>query len=231
MSQREWEVAEAALSKSFDPSQIKYRAGATTKDKTKAMALAYVDARDVMERLDAAVGRSGWSDSYRLMSEAAVECSLTVLGVTKSDVGYPNSEDDEEPLKSAYSDAFKRAAVKFGIGRDLYAMPTRWVGYDADRKRLILDSVPQEASERPQTRAASSPALPAHTERVVAEQRADDEPPPPWEQARAVFADDTREYKAGDRHDPAHNALKVNAKGLFCPTKVGAGWCDWSPAR
>jgi hypothetical protein len=88
----------------------------------------------------------------------------------------------------------------------------------------------QEAPERSQMRAASSPALPDHTDRVVAQARAD-EPPGPWEQARAVFADDTPVYKAGDRHDPTHNPLKVNAKGLFCPTKVGDGWCDWRPDR
>lgn len=46
-----------------------------------------------------------------------VIASLTVLGVTKSDVGSISFSD---PLKGAVSDALKRVAVKFGIGSYLY---------------------------------------------------------------------------------------------------------------
>jgi hypothetical protein len=45
---------------------------------------------------------------------------LTVDGVTRRDVGTPAQT---EPVKSLYSDAFKRAGVRFGIGASLYAMP------------------------------------------------------------------------------------------------------------
>lgn len=86
------------------------------------LTFSYIDARQVMDRLDAVVGMGGWSDSYRQVGDA-IECSLTVLGVTKVDVGYPNNPDhpEDEALKSAFSDALKRAAVKFGIGRFLYS--------------------------------------------------------------------------------------------------------------
>jgi hypothetical protein len=50
-----------------------------------------------------------------------VLCRLTVLGITKEDVG------EGEDLKSAFSDAFKRVAVKFGVGRYLYELPKKWV--------------------------------------------------------------------------------------------------------
>jgi hypothetical protein len=40
--------------------------------------------------------------------------------VIREDAGYPNSERDEEPMKAAVSDALKRCAVLFGIGRHLY---------------------------------------------------------------------------------------------------------------
>jgi Rad52/22 family double-strand break repair protein len=52
-----------------------------------------------------------------------VECTLTVCGARRADVGYsnaPDSEDEIEPAKAAYSDALKRAAVGFGVGRWLY---------------------------------------------------------------------------------------------------------------
>jgi hypothetical protein len=85
----------------------------------------YIDARQVMDRLDEVVGPQNWHASFRTLSEeaVAVECSLTVYGVTKCDAGYPNnpgSDFEKEPFKAAYSDALKRAAVHFGLGRFLY---------------------------------------------------------------------------------------------------------------
>lgn len=46
-----------------------------------------------------------------------MKCSLTVLGITKEDVGSMSYTDQ---LKGAASDALKRAAVKFGVGAYLY---------------------------------------------------------------------------------------------------------------
>lgn len=91
----------------------------------------FAGARAYMDRLDEVVGPSGWSTSYEVLDQTncAVECKLTLYfdgqAVTKSDVGYPNSARDaddaeKEPLKAAYSDAFKRAAVQWGVGRFLY---------------------------------------------------------------------------------------------------------------
>jgi len=60
-----------------------------------------------------------------------VECTLTVLGVSKVDVGFG------EDAKAAFSDAFKRVGVKFGIARYLYDLPKVWVDYDAQRKILV----------------------------------------------------------------------------------------------
>ena len=82
----------------------------------------YITARQVQDRLDSVIGPGNWSTAYRLLDGNAVECTLTVFGVSKADVGYPNNpgKPEEEPLKSAYSDAFKRAAVAWGVGRFLY---------------------------------------------------------------------------------------------------------------
>lgn len=85
----------------------------------------YITARQVQDRLDKVVGPGNWTTTFRVLDLEArvVECMLTVCGVYKTDVGYsnaPDSEHESEPLKAAYSDAFKRAAVQFGIGRFLY---------------------------------------------------------------------------------------------------------------
>jgi hypothetical protein len=89
--------------------------------KGKSGALSYVTARYVMERLDDAVGPFGWTDTYR-ETDGGVVCTISItldgeVWVPKSDVGTPSNI---EGIKGKFSDAFKRAAVKWGIGRDLY---------------------------------------------------------------------------------------------------------------
>lgn len=49
----------------------------------------------------------------------AVTASITILGVTREGVG-TGSAYDEKGIKKAEHDALKRAAVKFGIARELY---------------------------------------------------------------------------------------------------------------
>lgn len=82
--------------------------------------LTYVDARFVMDRLDSACGPQNWRDSYREVT-GGIECTIYINDhdewIGKSDIG---TESTIEKAKGNYSDAFKRAAVKWGIGRDLY---------------------------------------------------------------------------------------------------------------
>ncbi|HEU4754909.1 MAG TPA: Rad52/Rad22 family DNA repair protein [Armatimonadota bacterium] len=102
----------------------------------KALGLPYIDARSVMRRLDAVVGPGNWSFDFDLLSPDGkmVKGRLTVLGVTKCDAGEGATED--EVLKSAVSDALKRCAVHFGIGRYLYYLPRVWAPYDAQKRRF-----------------------------------------------------------------------------------------------
>lgn len=83
--------------------------------------LDYVDARYVMDRLDTVVGSECWQDQYVDRANGTVRCGISILvdgeWVTKWDVG---DVSDIEPDKGAYSEAFKRAGVKWGIARDLY---------------------------------------------------------------------------------------------------------------
>ena len=115
------------LTRPFDPSLVKWRVGSTTKDKSRGMMLAYVDARDVMQRLDKAVGVGGWCDSYKGLANGTDICELSIFingqWITKSDgAGFTKVEGE----KGGISDAFKRAAVKWGIGRYLYYLGTTW---------------------------------------------------------------------------------------------------------
>lgn len=117
-----------ALRAPFDKAAIHWRAQSVTGNGDKALALAYIDARNVMERLDAVVGPENWQDSYEETSKGRVICTLSLRidgrWISKSD-GAGNT--DVEGDKGAVSDALKRAAVKWGIGRYLYSMPATWV--------------------------------------------------------------------------------------------------------
>jgi hypothetical protein len=147
-----------ALSEPFDPKEVSFRAGATSGN--RALALAYIDARNVMDRLDAVVGGENWWDSYEVLADGCVECALTLdlMGarVRKVDVGGPSDQQDPgDRMKAAYSDSLKRAAVKFGVGRYLYALENQWVGYDPMKKRLTEDpKLPQWALPRPKVSAS-----------------------------------------------------------------------------
>ena len=123
------------LSRFFEVKQVQWKPQTTNRDKTKALATAYVDARDVMNRLDRVVGGE-WQFTWDLMPDGEVRGMLTVCGVTRSDVGERGSPPLGDTLKAAVSDALKRCAVHFGVARYLYYLPAQWVAYDGQRKRL-----------------------------------------------------------------------------------------------
>ena len=116
------------LSAPFSADEIDWRIGSTNGEKTKGMALAYIDARLVMDRLDTVCGPSGWQCNYLFGSGSSVVCNLGVMmdgaWVWKADGA---GATDVEGEKGALSDALKRAAVRFGVGRYLYEMKSPWV--------------------------------------------------------------------------------------------------------
>ena len=124
------------LKEPFDPKVVHWRAGATSRDKTKAIALAYVDARDVMKRLDDVMGLN-WQCRYTHVTPQGVVCEIGLL-INDQWLWRANGagETQVEGEKGAMSDAFKRAAVLWGVGRYLYYLTNVWVPYDAERKTL-----------------------------------------------------------------------------------------------
>lgn len=111
----------------FPNEAIHWRVGATTKAKDKGIALAYIDARDVMERLDDVMG-DGWQCRYSHSGPQGTICEIGLLidgeWRWRADGA---GETDYEGTKGAMSDAFKRAAVRWGVGQYLYALKNEWV--------------------------------------------------------------------------------------------------------
>ena len=135
----------SALKRPFEPRQISWRVGATSKDKTKGIALAYLDARDVMRRLDDVFGMD-WQCRYTHAENKTI-CEIGVLidGVWLWRAGGAG-DTDIEAEKGAISDAFKRAAVLFGIGRYLYELPNTWVQIDEYKKLKDVPNLPKWAT-------------------------------------------------------------------------------------
>lgn len=121
------------LKNPFNPKFVKCRIGATNKEKTKGIALFYVDAREVMKRLDDVCGMDGWStDGDRVDGGYICKLSIRMPYLMKDDKEKWIKHTDigestkTSPLKGAASDALKRAAVHFGVGRYLYYIPNKW---------------------------------------------------------------------------------------------------------
>lgn len=109
--------AAAHLRRPFTAAAVKFKVQAVwPKDEpTGGLIVSYIDARLAIERLNMIVPHL-WFDAYRAVGSNQMWCDLTIDGITRSDVG-------EGTGKGLVSDALKRAAVKFGVGVSLYAIP------------------------------------------------------------------------------------------------------------
>lgn len=121
----------ADLKAYFNPTLISWRVGATNQAKDKGIALAYLNARDVMERLDEVCGAACWMARYPFIGccDIGIYCETSPHFVTAAGWVWKSNgagQSDIEAEKGQYSDAFKRAAVLWGIGRYLYDLPNTW---------------------------------------------------------------------------------------------------------
>lgn len=142
------------LKQPFDPKFVKWRVGATNEKKengrviqkaTKGIALAYIDSREVMKRLDDVCGLGGWQAKYVPMDGGFI-CELSILidgqWVTKSNAA---GNTHVEPVKGGASDALKRAAATWGVGRYLYYLPNVWVPVNEYKQLVSVPELPDWA--------------------------------------------------------------------------------------
>lgn len=117
----------AALAAPFESGQVKTRS-------QSGRDLSYITARTAMNRLDNVVGPENWEAEFYSVCDVLF-CRITITlpdgrKVSKSDAGGFKTmttkehgqtvEDEENTDKTGPSDAFKRAAVLWGIARYLY---------------------------------------------------------------------------------------------------------------
>ena len=127
-----------SLAAPFSNDEVSWRVQGTPYQRNNeyfAMALAYIDARDVQDRLDQVCGPENWQDTYEVLPSglyvAKIGINIDGNWVWKSDGA---GETSVEGKKGGISDAFKRAGVKWGIGRYLYRLDSPWVRCEVRRK-------------------------------------------------------------------------------------------------
>ena len=167
----EVEAIMEALSAPFKRDEVKFKPGVVSGN--RALALHFVDARVIQDRLDSVLGVTGWQDEYEVLADGSVVCRLRLrLGgewITKMDVGGPSEQPDEgDRRKAAFSDALKRAAVKFGIGRYLYRLPQQWCDYDPQKRRFLREPSLPELSSKPRAMPTPKPVPVAAQTQLVA---------------------------------------------------------------
>jgi len=108
------------LSQAVSPEMVRQRVG--WKDRAgREHEVDYVEWHTVADLLDRIC--PDWSHQVNQIKQigdfVAVTASITIHGVTRQGVG-TGSAYDEKGIKKAEHDALKRAAVKFGVARELY---------------------------------------------------------------------------------------------------------------
>ena len=151
----------ARLAAPVDPATIAWRQdGRPIQREGRFLArwVCYIEANTVRERLDAIVPGE-WDLTLELLpqlpgggaedgNQVSFKARLQVLGVIREDVG------TGKDYKQASTDAFKRAAVRFGIGHELYGYEQNWVEMDGDGRFARPLEDPAVAYARKLSRAA-----------------------------------------------------------------------------
>jgi hypothetical protein len=201
--------------------------------------VAYVDANTVRERLDAVVPGE-WDLTLDLLpplaaredDEAAQHASfkarLQILGVIREDVGTGRD------YKAAATDAFKRAAVRFGIGHELYAMEPNWVQVDGEGRFAKPLEDPQAAYARRMSRRAAGQSSNGTVEQALENGRANEggngserpasrasERPAPIARANGTLNDAAPQGDAGFDGGPA---TTFDPEQVACPKCGGRTW-------
>lgn len=107
--------------------------------KTGALLLLYKTARVDAKILDDTVGPLNWCCDFQeikgnLFCKIGVRENADQAFVYKCDCGIESGQDDGNEKKAEASDAFKRAATKWGIGSELYSSPQIWADVATDER-------------------------------------------------------------------------------------------------
>jgi len=201
----------AALAAPFTGTDLKTRPG------RGGMTFTYADARAVAQRLDDVLGLAGWqfevkvADAQRCVVHGTLIATIDGVTTVREDFGYPNSAQDDEPYKSAASDALRRCAAQIGVGRSLYSSGTG-TSLSVAPRAVSVDSVSQSQPSVLSTDVAVAAAM------LFAEGECPDHRTP-WQFKPAGVS------KAGKAYN-AFYACGGKTDGQFCKRKPSIAWVN-----
>lgn len=193
------------LAKPFPEGDIHWRVQGTPYERNgqySALALAYLDARDVMDRLDEACGPENWQSEFAETAKGRVVCRLGIrIGddwVWKSDGA---GDTDVEGEKGGLSDALKRAAVAWGIGRYLYRLDPPWVRCEVNQRNG--KTYWKKWLEDPWSKVKSNPSQPKEARKATSAEKRD------WFKGKVAAFKDLGQLNAWWEGDKVKAALKT----------------------
>ncbi|MBQ7726240.1 MAG: hypothetical protein IJT66_03755 [Clostridia bacterium] len=138
------------LAEPFPFNEIEWRVLRVSKKKPVAQVAAYVDSRAIQNRLDKVLGRENWQNRFVTVAgngeqPTAHICEISIYypdrgeWITKSDGA---GCTDIEPVKGGLSNAFKRAASMWNLGRYLYGLKDIWAEID-EYKTICKEEYPE----------------------------------------------------------------------------------------
>lgn len=131
------------------PDQVGWLIVATSEKGDRGMTglvVPYMTGGGVLEILDDACGPGGWKKLYRPGPSGGVICRISVYDdergcwIDKED-GAANTE--QEPVKGGLTQAFKRAARTWGVGKPLDAVRPQWVPVEKRGRSTVIVKQPQ----------------------------------------------------------------------------------------
>ena len=135
----------AALKAPFGSHEIEWKMGKTNQEKTRGRPLPYLKFRAVADRLDEVFGETNWLATYVSGPAGGVVCRLSLrIGdewLCKEN-GAGNTET--EGIKGGLTDAFKRAATMWGVGRYLHTYEAIAVDIDPQTGRWAIPALPDD---------------------------------------------------------------------------------------
>jgi hypothetical protein len=126
IKRKAFSTCEAELKDPFEDGEIKWMVTHSgVKDENPwVRVVPYLTSRAVQNRLDAVFGMANWENVFQESPKGNGHlCGITVHMGAKSVTKWDGAGfTDIEPFKGSLSDALKRAAVQFGVGRYLYEL-------------------------------------------------------------------------------------------------------------
>lgn len=125
----------AELAKPFEPRDLEWKVQACGEKNGKiwARVLTYITAPAIMDRLDDVVGPENWRVQYTAGPDGGVMAGLSIKIEDEWIEKWDGAENtDIEAIKGGISNAFKRAARCWGIGRYLYKVEANFANIRED---------------------------------------------------------------------------------------------------